>query len=409
MNTILKHPLVAPLIAAGALGSAFAGELTGPVAEVPAAAEAGSWEFRLQPYGWLTGLDGTTGVGPLVVDIDQSFSDIIDNIEMAAALQFEARNGRWGIIADGFYADLGGSGNSPGPLYDEVKVGLKQFIGELAVAYRVYESPSAFVDVYGGMRYNNLSLDFSATLDTAGIQAVSEAASGRIVNGVAEKAGAIVDPKVASYKAGSAASRAAIESQVISAIEAEADGRVKRDLEKQLVRIRREGGLDARDIASNRIVRAVKSERLALARSTAQLKVAQLRAAVDSSLQGGVARARTRVSQDEKQLAAAINSQLVNGLPTSASADKDWVDPFIGVRAQWNLTDKWFLAGKSDIGGFSVGSDLAWSLQGTAGYRFTEKVSAEVGYRYLDTDYEDGAFSYDIAEHGFFLGLNVAF
>jgi hypothetical protein len=403
----MKHALQKLAFMLTLSGIASAGAPADPVIETPPASSG--WEFRIEPYGWLTGLDGRTGVGPLVAGIDQSFSDIFDNLDMAAALQIEARNGRCGIIADGFYADLGGSGSTPGPLYDTVEVDMKQFIGELSLAYRVYDSPNGFVDVYGGIRYNDLSMDFEASLDPAGIQSVSDNASGRILEGLGERAAAIVQPKIASYKAGTAARRTAIETQVISAIESEADGRVKRELEKQLIRIRRDGGLDARDIASNRIVRAVKAERLALARSTAQLEVARLKASVDAALQSRVARAQSRVARDEAQLAAAINKQLTNRLPTSVSADKDWMDPVIGVRAQWNINDKWFLAGKSDIGGFGVGSDLTWTMQGTFGYNFTEKVSAELGYRYLDTDYQDGAFTYDIAEAGFYTGLNIRF
>lgn len=66
-----------------------------------------NWEFRIEPYGWLTGLEGTAGVIPLITGIDQSFSDIFGNLEMAAALQFEARNGCWGFPADGSDAELG--------------------------------------------------------------------------------------------------------------------------------------------------------------------------------------------------------------------------------------------------------------------------------------------------------------
>lgn len=409
MKNLFKHSLASSLIGVATVGPALAGNSADPIIEVPAAGEASNWEFRLQPYGWLTGLEGSTGVNPIVADIDQSFGDILDNIEMAAALQFEARHRRWGIIADGFYADLGATGNARDLFYDEVEFEMKQFIGELSLAYRVYESPDAFVDVYGGMRYNSLSMDLSATLSLPGIQVVSETTSERVLSGVSERAAAIVQPKVAAYTAATAAKRSAIEAQIASAIEAEADGRVKRDLEKQLVRIRRDGGLDARDIASNRIVRAVKSERLALARSTAQLKVAELRAGVDASQQARVVRAQTRVSRAEKQLASAIIQQLTNRLPTRASADKDWVDPIIGARAQWNIDDRWFLAGKGDVGGFGVESDFTWNLQASVGYKFNESVSLEVGYRYFDTDFSDGRFTYDIAESGALIGLNFNF
>jgi hypothetical protein len=370
---------------------------------------ASGWEFRVEPYGWLTGLEGRTGFGPFVTDIDQSFSDIFDNLEMAAALQLEARNGRFGIIADGFYAELGGSGSTPGPVYDTVETELTQFIGELAVAWRIYERPNGFVDVYAGMRYNDLSLDFKGELDPAGIQSLSERASDRIVSGIEEKAASIVGPQVDAFKSATAAGRTAIEEQLTAAIEAEAEGRVKKDLKRQLVRIRRDEGFDRRDIATNQIARAVKTQRFALARTTAQLEVARLRASVDASLQGKVTQAQSRVDQAEKKLSAAINDQLTSRFPTETSADKNWVDPIIGVRAQWNFNDKWFLAGKSDIGGFGVGSDLTWTVQATAGYQFTDTISAEIGYRYMDTDYQDGAFIYDIAESGIYTGLSFRF
>lgn len=409
MKSIKRHTLAGTLAACCQISSTLGGSLAESQIATTEPAKVSGWEFRIEPYGWLTGLDGSIEVGPLISNIDASFSDILDNINMAAALQFEARNGRWGIIADGFYADLGASGSTPGPLYDSVSLGMKQFIGELSVAYRVYESPKAFVDVYGGIRYNDLSVDVNATLEPAGIQSVSASASERIITGLDERVTAIVEPKIAAYKAGAAAKRSAIETQIKSAIEAEADGRVKRDLERQLVQIHRDGGLNSRDIASNRIIRAVKSERLALARSTAQLEVAQLKASVDASKQALVAKAQSRVAQAQQNLTNAINNELSSSLPTSASAGKSWLDPIVGVRAQWNINDKWFLAGKCDIGGFGVGSALAWALQGTVGYNFTNNVSAELGYRYLQTDYEDGSFKYDVAEAGLYTGLNIKF
>lgn len=88
------------------------------------------------------------------------------------------------------------------------------------------------------------------------------------------------------------------------------------------------------------------------------------------------------------------------------SQTETWVDPVIGLRGQWNFTEKWFLAGKADIGGFGVSSELLWSAQATAGYQFTEYFSTEIGYSYYDTDYEDGGFIYDIAMGGLFLGFN---
>ncbi len=409
MKPRLQSRLATSIALSASISAACSGNTDSLAIETPAAATGSPWEFSASPYGWLTGLDGTVGVGGLTGEVNESFSDILPNLKMAAALQLEARNGRWGIIADGFYADMGASSNPPGPLYDYVNVDIKEFLGELDVAYRVYQGPSGFVDLYAGLRYNNISGDFTGNLNTAGIQAASDNASSRIVTGIKNRAEAIVQAKAAAFAAGTAAERTAIETQLTSAIKAEADGRIKRDLEKQLLEIRRSGGLDARDIASEKISLAVKARRLELAKSTAELKIAQLRASVDSSLQGKVATARSRVAAAEQKLATAINNQIVKRLPTSASATKDWVDPIVGCRAQWNINQKWYLAGRTDIGGFGVGSDLVWTLQGTVGYNFTEKVSADLGYRYMHTDYTNGGFTYDVATAGIYTSLNIRF
>lgn len=121
------------------------------------------WEFRLQPYGWLTGIDGTTGPAGFPSEIDAGFDDVFDVLEMAAALQFEARRGRWGFMADLFYAELGSSGTLPGPLQTNVDVDFEQLLGEFVVLYRVNESTDSFVDLYAGVRYNSINLDLTAT------------------------------------------------------------------------------------------------------------------------------------------------------------------------------------------------------------------------------------------------------
>ncbi len=93
-----------------------------PIITAPAASP---WEFRITPYAWLTAIDGTSGPDGFTTELDASFSDIADVLKMAAALQIEARYERWGFLADGFYANLGASGHTSGPLQANVDVDFK--------------------------------------------------------------------------------------------------------------------------------------------------------------------------------------------------------------------------------------------------------------------------------------------
>jgi hypothetical protein len=304
--------------------------------------------------------------------------------------------------------DLGTSGNPPGNLYNSASLDLKQFLGELSIAYRVYESPSGFVDLYAGARYNGFKIDLGGSLNQTGIQTVSNSTSMKIVDASEARAESIAAPVVASYQAAGAAERAAIEADLAADIQADVDVAVKNDIEKRVDEILRNNGIRERDLSGGSFARNVQVVRDELTAATAELEVAKLRATVDANAQADVAKAEARVQKSEKDLATAIDGKL-NKLPTKKSADLDWVDPIVGFRAQWNINEKWFLAGKSDIGGFGVGSELAWTLQATVGYCINPCSSVELGYRYMHTDYDDDSVLYDVAEAGIYMSYNYHF
>jgi len=91
------------------------------------------------------------------------------------------------------------------------------------------------------------------------------------------------------------------------------------------------------------------------------------------------------------------------------SGDKDWVDPYIGVRAFYPVNPKLTAVGYLDVGGFGVGSDFTW--QGLAGlkYSVTDTIQATFGYRYMEMDYDDGGFEYDMANDGLYAGAAFHF
>jgi hypothetical protein len=93
--------------------------------------------------------------------------------------------------------------------------------------------------------------------------------------------------------------------------------------------------------------------------------------------------------------------------------DREWVDPTVLVRAIVPLGDKWFLAGRANVGGYGVSSDFVWQLQGDIGYRFSDRVLMSVGYRALGIDYDRGSgpdrFVYDMTIFGPMLRVGFAF
>ena len=88
-----------------------------------AAAEADAppaphWEFRLTPYFWAAGLDGTVEAARnTTAHIDMSFSDIWDDLDVGVLTAFEARRGKLSILSDVIYLKLSPVAGGPvGPL-----------------------------------------------------------------------------------------------------------------------------------------------------------------------------------------------------------------------------------------------------------------------------------------------------
>ena len=95
--------------------------------------------------------------------------------------------------------------------------------------------------------------------------------------------------------------------------------------------------------------------------------------------------------------------------PDELSGSRDWVDPFIGFRGRYNLTEKVFVSGRADIGIYGVSSDQTWQAFGGIGYDFGNGVVVEAGYRYLDVDYTREGFTFDVEASGFLVGLTYTF
>jgi len=95
---------------------------------------------------------------------------------------------------------------------------------------------------------------------------------------------------------------------------------------------------------------------------------------------------------------------------TQLDANKNWVDPIIGLRGKIPLSPRFFLTAKGDLGGFGVGSHFTWQLFGGLGINVGKRAALVLGYRNLDVDYSDNnGFLFDMAIRGPMLGFGFKF
>ena len=133
----------------------------------PVTAEDG-WHFTIAPYLWATGLEGTISFqGTPNIPVDASFSDILDNLDLALAGHFEGRSGRWGFGLDAMYVKIAakatidfpiGPGDGPSA---ELQIDLQETLLEGFGFYRIAVSQRStnpgFVDALAGFRYVDVS------------------------------------------------------------------------------------------------------------------------------------------------------------------------------------------------------------------------------------------------------------
>lgn len=138
-SNLTKHRILTAAILSLAVAASFSPSTV-------AAQESDSWEFRVTPYLWMLGLDGTTAALGDDVDLDASFSDILDNLNIALSVNMELSKGKVFFVLDAMYAQLEMDIEGPDPIAGTVDIDL--IIADLAVGYKVNEN----FDLYAGAR-----------------------------------------------------------------------------------------------------------------------------------------------------------------------------------------------------------------------------------------------------------------
>lgn len=144
---------VAAAILCGGFGVAQADEMSYATSD---------WSFAAAPYLWAAGLEGSTGVfGLPAQDIDLSFGDIWDNLDMAFMAVGEARNGRMTFGLDFTYVRISTDINTPfGILANSIDAEVTAMMGTFYGGYSVFYQDNATVDIIGGGRVWSVDNDF---------------------------------------------------------------------------------------------------------------------------------------------------------------------------------------------------------------------------------------------------------
>ena len=126
------------------------------------AQQSDEWKFRITPYFWLLGLDGTTAALGQDVAVDASFSDIADNLNIALSANMELSKGKFFMVFDPMYAqleaDFVGPGGGGGPVGGTLDVDM--VIADLNFGYSFDEN----FGIYAGARYYDQDLKLTPNL-----------------------------------------------------------------------------------------------------------------------------------------------------------------------------------------------------------------------------------------------------
>jgi hypothetical protein len=166
MHRTRENSKPATWLAAGALLLATVMPVT------TAAAGSDQWEYEATIYLWAAGIDATTETGG---DIDISFNDILDDLDMTFMGGFGARKGKWSLALDTLYLDISQNdkGSETRPVLGttvkfDADVKMKASITTFAGGYNLVDNDRVMLDLMGGARYAWVDVESKLDLTRAG-------------------------------------------------------------------------------------------------------------------------------------------------------------------------------------------------------------------------------------------------
>jgi len=120
------------------------------------------WNIEFTPYFWAAELKGDATLRGRTGPAEVSFSDLLDNLDIAFMGRLEAWKGECGLFLDGLYMDLGAEFSTPQGLVS-ADIDVKMTMLEFGIGHRLLETTvgqdnnqKLSFDLLGGGRYMNL-------------------------------------------------------------------------------------------------------------------------------------------------------------------------------------------------------------------------------------------------------------
>jgi len=165
------------------------------------------WQFGVTPYLWMSGMSGTVSIGALSTDVDSSFRDILENLEGAIFVDATARNGRWGLIGDLVYVNLGSASAAGGQTFEtDMEMTMLGIYGSYRFGPQTPGIGEVAFDPYAGVRYTDISTSIQASgggSASGGFDFVDPIIGFRATTQISDRAAALVTADIGGFGVGS--------------------------------------------------------------------------------------------------------------------------------------------------------------------------------------------------------------
>jgi hypothetical protein len=355
-------------------------ELQPKEAQPPTITQSEPWRFTIAAPGWMAGMDGTIGVRGVNADIDVGFDEILDHLDMIFAMRAEAQKGPFGIFAEVIYIGLSDHAQI-NRLINSIDEQVDLTLVDGALSWRLVNQPRWSLDFAAGTHYTNVYERLTLHRDTVAIAEASE----QFVDNISAALRDRLNEDISNSDF-----IARLKNKIRTDIANQIGNALDRHERRPDIPIGPLGGRIREQIAQ-RVENFIQEKRVAL---EARIDALRLRG---QARRAAVARA---VNAAKARIANQLAFRLDKALNQTFARDDYWFDPYVGLRARYNFNKTYYTAVRGEIGGFDVGADLMWEVEGVIGINLTRSIFTEIGYRALGGDFEDNGFLFDTVMHG---------